>query len=202
MNKKIIGVYNLANSVTCLGVVFAVCAICLLGRDTSLSLVCLIISGVCDMFDGKVARMFDRTEMVKRYGIEIDSLADVVNFVLCPACVLIYVCGNNIISDVIGVLYVLSGLTRLAWFNITTDGDVKYYQGLPVTCSSFIVPFVYTFLYKIFAGISCADYIFMAFFLLMAGLFILNVKIKKLTGIWYVIFSVIAVITVGLLIVL
>ena len=85
MNKKILGVYNLANSVTCLGVVFAVCAICLLGRDTSLSLVCLIISGVCDMFDGKVARMFDRTEMVKRYGIEIDSLADVVNFVLYPS---------------------------------------------------------------------------------------------------------------------
>ena len=48
-----------------------------LNGDCRMALVCLAISGLCDMFDGKVARTKkDRTEVEKRFGIQIDSLAD------------------------------------------------------------------------------------------------------------------------------
>ena len=45
----------------------------------------LLISGICDMFDGKVARKCKRNKKEKMFGIEIDSLADTVNFLLLPA---------------------------------------------------------------------------------------------------------------------
>ena len=56
-----------------------------LNGDCRMALVCLAISGLCDMFDGKVARTKkDRTEAEKRFGIQIDSLADIVCFGVSP----------------------------------------------------------------------------------------------------------------------
>ena len=46
-----------------------------------LGAMCLLFSGLCDAFDGKVARTKkDRTPMQKKYGIQIDSLADIIAF--------------------------------------------------------------------------------------------------------------------------
>ena len=46
---------------------------------------CLMVSGLCDMFDGKIARTKkNRTEDEKRFGIQIDSLCDVVCFGVFP----------------------------------------------------------------------------------------------------------------------
>ena len=51
-------------------------------------IVCLLISGLCDAFDGKVAATKkDRTELGKKFGIQIDSLSDVVAFGILPGVV-------------------------------------------------------------------------------------------------------------------
>ena len=51
-----------------------------------LGVMCLAISGLCDMFDGKIARTKkNRTEVEKRFGIQIDSLSDIVCFGVAPA---------------------------------------------------------------------------------------------------------------------
>ena len=48
----------------------------------------LLISGLCDAFDGMIARTkTDRTEQEKQYGIQIDSLSDLVAFGVLPACI-------------------------------------------------------------------------------------------------------------------
>ena len=48
----------------------------------------LMISGLCDAFDGRVARSKkDRTEIQKGYGIQIDSLSDLVAFGVLPVCI-------------------------------------------------------------------------------------------------------------------
>ena len=45
------------------------------------AIVCLALSGLCDMFDGKIARTKkNRTEDEKLFGVQIDSLCDVVCF--------------------------------------------------------------------------------------------------------------------------
>ena len=48
----------------------------------------LLFSGLCDTFDGKVARSKkDRTEQMKKFGIQIDSLSDLIAFGVLPACI-------------------------------------------------------------------------------------------------------------------
>ena len=87
-------IINLKKSVlvTYLGVIFGVISMYfafskMAFSDTDYmrySLVFLVLAGVCDMFDGKVARMCKRSKEEKEFGIQIDSLADTVNFVCLP----------------------------------------------------------------------------------------------------------------------
>ena len=87
-----------------------------------LGVMCLAISGLCDMFDGKIARTKkNRTEVEKRFGIQIDSLSDIVCFGVAPA-VLCYCFGmRGVIGVAILMFYVLAGLIRLAWFNVMEE---------------------------------------------------------------------------------
>lgn len=50
---------------------------------------CFIVSGLCDLFDGMVARSFDRTKAQEQFGIEIDTLCDMISFAALPAILLI-----------------------------------------------------------------------------------------------------------------
>ncbi len=129
----------------------------------------LLISGLCDAFDGKVARTKkDRSSLEENFGIQIDSLSDLVAFGVLPACigVALFMRSQTVeyLTDMYGdlfgfvlnggmftilVLYVLAAMIRLAYFNVTeeerqkTEGGVrKFYTGLPVTSASLIFPTV------------------------------------------------------------
>ena len=112
------------------------------------ALFCLAFSGLCDMFDGKVARMKkNRTEDEKRFGIQIDSLCDVVCFGAFPM-ILCYSIGMRGPAGIsILVFYLIAGVIRLAFFNVMeekrqeeTNEARKYYQGLPITSIAIILP--------------------------------------------------------------
>ena len=51
---------------------------------TSMAIVCLMVSGFCDLFDGSIARTKKRTESEMKFGIQIDSLADMICFGVLP----------------------------------------------------------------------------------------------------------------------
>ena len=132
----------------------------------------LLFSGLCDTFDGKVARMKkDRTPEMKRFGIQIDSLADLIAFGVLPACIgmamfrsrmqLQVFSGPKIallqnypiiyqsVLTTIAILYVLAAMIRLAYFNVMEESDQnrdkngeKAYTGLPVTSAALIFPAV------------------------------------------------------------
>lgn len=117
------------------------------------AILCLLISGFLDLFDGKVARTKkDRTEQEKNFGIQIDSLTDVICFGALPA-LIAYMTGMRAIWQiVILMLFVLCGMIRLAYYNVTeqerqaSTAEVrKSYCGLPITSSALIVPLVYIF---------------------------------------------------------
>ena len=141
MKKPFIGVYNLANCVTMLGIAAAVVGISFAGNPR-FAMLMLILAGVCDMFDGRIARMFPRTELEKKYGIQLDSFADTVSFVIFPAAFLIAQ-GRTVWTVLIAIVYVFAGVTRLCWFDITTDGNTKYFSGFPVTCIALLLPMWY-----------------------------------------------------------
>ena len=178
MKKPFIGVYNLANCVTMLGVAAAVVGISFAGNPR-FAMLMLILAGVCDMFDGRVARMFPRTEFEKRYGIQLDSFADTVSFVIFPAVFLIAQ-GRTVWTVLIAILYVFAGVTRLCWFDITTDGNTKYFSGFPVTCIALLLPMWYA----VFALVHTAvpTIVVALSLLVMAVLFVANIRVKKPTG--------------------
>lgn len=111
----------------------------------------LAFSGLCDMFDGKIARTKkERTEDEKNFGIQIDSLCDVVCFGVLPI-VLCYQLGMRYIgSMILLVFYGLAGVIRLGYFNVMeakrqneTDEARKYYQGLPITAMAIALPLLF-----------------------------------------------------------
>ena len=55
------------------------------GTNYNVVMACLVLAGICDMFDGTVARMFkDRSDNEIKFGIELDSLVDVISFGVFP----------------------------------------------------------------------------------------------------------------------
>lgn len=198
-----IGKYNKSLIITYLGVAFALAGMNLsICGNLKLCMVCMVIAGVCDLFDGKVARMCKRTEEEKLFGIQIDSLADMVGFVVFPV-IIGYSIGLNAWYNILGyVLLVLAGITRLGFFNISVsetnkDIPVKTYSGLPVTSTSIIIPLLW-FVCEAIKGLSF-EIIYPFVTYLIALFFVFNIKIPKLKGKAYIIVAVVALIGLALL---
>jgi CDP-diacylglycerol--serine O-phosphatidyltransferase len=200
----LIGCYNPSVILTYIGICVSIMGI-LNAHDLKFAFMCLMIAGVCDMFDGPIARKCKRDDRGKAFGIQIDTLADVTNFVVFPMVLLNAIAHTsptetgyaiyNVITIVISFLYVLAGIIRLAWFNITTDGHTEYYQGLPVTFISVIMPLIYA----ISMNSSYLKEIILGTMLTVAVLFVANIKIKKPRGKALLIFLVMGVLITVLL---
>lgn len=201
-NKKrpVIGVWNLANCVTWLGIAAAVLALYFaLAGNARLAMLVFLVSGLCDLFDGRVARMFKRTDVEKAFGIQLDSFADTVSFVVFPAVFLLTLTAAPW-AVVLAILYILAGITRLCWFDITTDGDTKYFAGVPVTYMALVLPLVFLIINKAAADLLP---VFTAAALAVMGiLYVLNIRVKKPGGVWYAVFGILAIVLAVLLLVL
>lgn len=82
-------------------------------------LFCLMFCGLCDTFDGVVARTKKgRTKNEKRFGSQIDSLSDMVCFGVLPAVIGFRIGLKQPTWIILLVFYCLMALTRLAWFNV------------------------------------------------------------------------------------
>lgn len=149
------------------------------------AIACLAISGLCDMFDGKIARTKkDRTNDQKLFGIQIDSLCDVICFGAFPA-LLSYVLGvRGILGGIALTYYCICSVIRLGFFNVLEtnrqfkeDGANKYYHGLPITSITIILPFV--FLLSFVTSAYVFKWILVAMLFIVATLFILDFKLRK-----------------------
>lgn len=143
-----LGVYNYTVILTYLGALVSFTGIffALEGNFKS-ALICLMISGVCDMFDGKIASTMARTPQEKRFGIQIDSLSDLICFGVLPSIIVCRMAAENPWSLGIGQIYLLCALIRLAWFNVDeeerqshTQQPRSVYLGLPVTTVALLLP--------------------------------------------------------------
>lgn len=77
-----LGVYNYTVLLTYIGMLTGLTGIgCAMGGRIPWALLCLLLAGLCDMFDGKIASTKkDRTPQEKRFGVQIDSLSDLICF--------------------------------------------------------------------------------------------------------------------------
>ena len=110
-----IGFYNYTVLLTYAGFACGCCGIYYaLSGHPGIGIILLLLAGVCDMFDGKVARTRKRTDAEKQFGIQIDSLSELVCFGLLPA-VIGYASGlNRPLELAILVFFTLAALIRLA----------------------------------------------------------------------------------------
>ena len=157
------------------------------------ALFCLLASGICDMFDGKIARTRKKsTDEEKRFGIQLDSLCDIVCFGVLPAATGIALAAGQstalqVAAWAIGSLFILCALIRLAYFNVTEEtrqanegGRRTHYMGVPVTTSAMVFPLMYALSLLPVAPLN--QWIYPAFLLITAVSFITPVKVIKTRG--------------------
>ena len=144
-----IGYYNYTVILTYIGMLFGFIGITYTWNgNLKMALICLMIAGFCDMIDGKIASTKKRTKQEKRFGVQIDSLCDLICFGILPA-LIAYQCSNGgLLPSLISAAYVLCALIRLAWFNVDEEQQQDFdeksretYLGLPVTTIALILPF-------------------------------------------------------------
>ena len=178
-----IGFYNYTVILTYVGVCFGMLGIYAAAYgDIRGAMICLLASGFCDLFDGRIARTKQRTDQEKRFGIQIDSLADLVDFGALPA-VIGFQLGLEGFRAFLLCLYVLAALIRLAYFNVTEDelqigrSEKRVaYDGLPVTTAALIFPAVYAAAPLLGSHLTSAYGIAMT---LVAAAFVIPFRIQK-----------------------
>ena len=198
-----LGVYDYTVILTYLSIVSAIIGIAFSFTPQLIlaAIICLMLCGFLDAFDGKVARSKkNRSTFAKKFGIQIDSLSDVIAFGVLPACIGINLVKTSrfleklttkthhytYLKDVlfaICVLYALCAVIRLAYYNVSEeerqkeeDGNREYFTGVPVTTAAIIFPLIYLLQ---LANRLDLTLVYMFFMALIGALFVSETKIRK-----------------------
>ncbi len=194
----IIGKWNKSVILTYIGMAISILGIYLSfahNNRPQFPLCCLMVAGICDLFDGFIARKCKRTEEEKEFGVWLDGLVDTISFIALPIVIFISTGLTAWYHLVIYWIFAICGIARLGFFNITLpnhDKPVSHYRGLPVTYSALVFPIFYLLYFYLPAGYF---QIVLALIILIVALCnVLNIKIKKPNGIAYAVFSIMAII--------
>jgi len=101
----------------------------------------IIVAAICDVLDGKIARA---TRGYSDFGVELDSLADVVSFGVAPAA-MIYLAQLQHLDHQLGLIIsftqLAAGAIRLARFNTRTSGFTKsrFFEGMPIPAGAILM---------------------------------------------------------------
>ncbi len=148
--RKFRGVYLLPNLITT-GSLFAgfYAIVAAIDGRFHAAAVAILIALVLDGLDGRIARM---TQSASSFGVQYDSLADLVAFGVAPA-LLVYFWALKPFKQfgwVAAFLFVVCGALRLARFNVQTGTiDPRYFNGLPIPAAATMIATSIIFYYEI-----------------------------------------------------
>ncbi len=151
-SKHIVGYWHYGVILTYMAVTLGIVGIVFsaMGRAGD-AVVCLLFAGLCDAFDGVVARTRkNRSDGDKAFGIQIDSLSDLIAFGVCPVMIGFAMNMREWYYIILFCVYVLCAVIRLGFFN-TLEGERQantpemraHFEGLPVTMISLVLPIFY-----------------------------------------------------------
>jgi len=109
----------------------------------------LWLGGFFDIFDGKMAR---KHGLSNEFGIQLDSYADFLSFVLTPVFIIFVSIIQPsessfilVVGSIVSIYYIISGLRRLIQFNINAEeGEVEeYFTGLPTPMGAIVILFIF-----------------------------------------------------------
>lgn len=129
-----------------------------------LSSILIFCSALLDFLDGRVAR---KLKVNSNFGIELDSLADIVSFGVSPAILFYTLATPSIFTSLAFVLFPIMGALRLAKFNISPT--IGYFKGLPIPAAGLTL-----------AGMGLFSYSNAIITIILALLMVSPFKFKKL----------------------
>jgi CDP-diacylglycerol--serine O-phosphatidyltransferase len=143
--------FNLANLITFGNIACGVTAMYLIQQNNFfLAIILAWIAGGFDIADGKVARKY---KLSTEFGIQLDSFADFLSFVVMPAFLLFYATRHyagisgfqELLLGLVFIWYIIAGLRRLVEFNLKVDaGEVaKYFEGVPTPLGAILLWLLY-----------------------------------------------------------
>ncbi|OJF94493.1 CDP-diacylglycerol--serine O-phosphatidyltransferase [Pararhizobium antarcticum] len=109
-----------------------------------LAVAMVLVAAFLDGIDGRVARLMKATS---KFGAQMDSLADIVNFGVAPALVLYAFVLDQArsLGWIAALIYVIAAGLRLARFNVMSEREVKttwqseYFVGVPAPAGAMLV---------------------------------------------------------------
>ncbi len=143
--------FNAANLITFANITCGIVAMYLIQHNRfTWAIVLAWIAGALDIADGKVARKY---HLSTEFGVQLDSFADFVSFVIMPAFLLFYAAkyyadisgAAEVLLGVVLIGYILSGLRRLVEFNLKVDAGAvaKYFEGVPTPLGAILLWIIY-----------------------------------------------------------
>ncbi|MCF8069735.1 MAG: CDP-diacylglycerol--serine O-phosphatidyltransferase [Desulfobacterales bacterium] len=174
------GIYILPNLFTSLNMFCGFYAIisAINGKFVSAA-VAILIASVFDLLDGKVARA---TNTQSSFGVEYDSLADLVSFGMAPA-LMMYLWALQPFGRIgwlAGFLYMACGALRLARFN-TMVGKISsdYFQGLPIPAAAGMNAVTILFFNKLNLGVETIPVMVLVMIYILSFLMVSNIKYQS-----------------------
>lgn len=174
------GVYILPNGLTLCGMFFGFFSILAsLKGDYVLAAWMILVANIFDGLDGWVARL---TNTATRFGIELDSLSDLVAFGVAPSIMMfnwvLYPFGR--LGAAVAFLYVSCGALRLARYNVQmVSTEKKYFTGMPIPGAATILSTLVIFWHSQWDKAPAKNYGFLA---LTAVLSILMISTLRFHG--------------------
>ena len=116
------------------------------------SIIFIVIAAILDSIDGRIARLLNGTS---KFGAELDSLTDFVNFGVCPGLIIYFWSLSNIkfYGWIVSLIFVVACCLRLARFNLSNenypknDWRVNFFSGVPAPAAAGLVllPMIFSF---------------------------------------------------------
>jgi len=125
------GIYILPNLFTSAALFAGFSAIIQATKDNfELAAILILVAMVLDGLDGRVARM---TNTTSEFGVQYDSLSDMVSFGIAPALVLFEWSLHSMgrVGWLVAFVYTVAAALRLARFNTHAADEKSFFQGLP-----------------------------------------------------------------------
>ncbi|PGY04880.1 CDP-diacylglycerol--serine O-phosphatidyltransferase [Bacillus sp. AFS031507] len=103
----------------------------------------IFLSAVLDLLDGRIAR---KLKVNSEFGVELDSLADIVSFGVAPALLFHSIAAPSILTSLAFILFPTMGALRLAKFSVKPT--IGYFRGLPIPAAGLPLAGMGLFLYS------------------------------------------------------
>jgi len=138
--------------------------------------IAILLASVFDVLDGKVARLSGATS---KFGIQYDSLADLVSFGIAPA-VLAFSWALRPYGRfgwLAAFLFVVCGALRLARFNVQASAaEVKYFKGLPIPAAASMIALTILLYLRLIETGWVKDIVILVMIYILAFLMVSNIR--------------------------